>query len=158
MSIRFDVIENGHFPNGAVVYRDNEFSFDVEPVPTRGLTSFLLNDLSLEVDKDGNLISIWGLCPYPAWRRGEIQLPNPIRAAVKIRTDLPILGGISISLNHGDRWPILYDKESGWILIRKSRKGDVFVEFLAGAILGISTDGELNSLWLKAKENLDIRQ
>ena len=75
MNIEFDVVEDGQIQNGAVVYRNHEFSFDVEPAPIRGFTSFLVNDLSLEVDDEGVLLSVWGLCPS-GMGKGDCSAPQ----------------------------------------------------------------------------------
>jgi hypothetical protein len=150
VTVRFEIVGNSHLQNGAVVYRDHEFSFDVEPEPIRGFTSILVNDLSLEIDEEVNLLSVWGLCPHPAWPRGAVLPSMAIRGAVKIRAGSPFSRGISVSLNQGDRWPIVYDKESGWVAVGALKNGEILVEFVSGAILGINGSGELRSLWLKA--------
>ena len=154
MTITFEVARDGPVQNGAVVYRSHDFSFDVEPAPIRGFTSFLVNDLSLEVDEGGDLLSVWGLCPHPGWRRGPVHLPEAVRGAVKIRTDAPLSRGISVSLSGGNRWPIVYDESSGWLAIGTPKDAEVFIEFVSGAILGLNGKNELRSLWLKAVRGL----
>jgi hypothetical protein len=53
--------------NSSLVYRPEEFSFDITPAPLSGFTSVLLDDLNLEVDETGKVVSVWGLCPHTRW-------------------------------------------------------------------------------------------
>jgi hypothetical protein len=46
--------------NRVLVYRPEEFSFDMEPPPTGAFTSVLVDDLNLEIDADGKVLSVWG--------------------------------------------------------------------------------------------------
>jgi hypothetical protein len=152
--VKFESVPTGQIPNRAIVYRAHEFSFDVEPTPIRGFTSFLVNELSLEVDEKGDLLSIWGLCPHPGWQRDAVHPPEAPRGAVKISADSELSRGISLSLNKGNRWPAVYDDASGWLAVGYPNEARVFVEFVSGAILGLSDKGEFRSLWLKAAGGL----
>ena len=154
MSICFDVNVRKQPPDRSVIYRVSEFSFDVEPHPANGFTSFLVNDLSLEVDDQGNVLSVWGLSAYPGWQRGIVQPPEAPCGLVKIRTDLPLSSGISVAVAKENRWPALYDDASGWLVVGSHEKAEEFTEFLAGAILGLNSEKEFEALWLKAVPGL----
>lgn len=155
MTVKFEVAEDGRLQNGSVIYRDHDFSFDVEPAPIRGFSSFLVNDLSLEVDEEGNLLSVWGLCPHPRWQQGIVQPPKATTGAIRIRANSPLSRGISTSLTGESRWPIVYDSESGWLAIGDPQDAEVFVSFVDGAVLGINGGNDLKSLWLRVRKGLD---
>jgi hypothetical protein len=154
VNVEFETISGSEIKNGHIVYRAREFSFDFEPAPLRSFTSFLVNDLNLEVDTAGTLLSVWGLCPHPGWQRGEVRPPPSIRSEVKVRTDRTLSRGVSESLSGRNRWPVIYDHTSGWIVIGNPNDANVFIEFVTGAILGIDSTHQLRVLWLKACKGL----
>lgn len=59
-------------PNTSLVYRPEEYSFDVSPVPEGGICSVLFDDLNLELNSAGKVISVWGLCPHTRWKRAVL--------------------------------------------------------------------------------------
>jgi hypothetical protein len=45
-------------PNNSLLYRPEEYSFDVSPVPEGGIWSVLFDDLNLELNGAGKVISV----------------------------------------------------------------------------------------------------
>ena len=66
--MRFEVEPNASVLPAALVYRSQDYSFDVEPKPEGGGASLLVNDLQLEVDDEGKLLYAWAV---PAYRLVE---------------------------------------------------------------------------------------
>jgi hypothetical protein len=147
--VRFNKGPSSHrLVNGALIYRPDEYSFDVEPVPA-GFTSILVNDLSLEVDRSGRMVSVWGLCPHPGWERAHLLSPSADICDIFVVADTPLQGGVSQRLNPEQRWPVLADTESGWVCVRSSQTGRSNAAILPGAILELDDAGQLCAVWLK---------
>ncbi len=61
--MKFIIQEPQEDQNFSLVYRDEDYSFDREPHDGTGFTSIMINDLQLEIDEEGKIIYVWGLCP-----------------------------------------------------------------------------------------------
>lgn len=138
--------------NRQVIYRISEHSFDVEPASLEGFTSLLINDLNLELDKKGQIISVWGLCPRKHWLPANLSPPQARPATICIGDIASIKPNVSIRLN-AEPWPVYVDTVSGWVRIAaKDRIGVYFAELFLGAILGFDDKWHLVELWLKPTE------
>jgi hypothetical protein len=133
--------------NGLLVYRANEYSFDVEP-RQENFTSVLFNDLNIEVNERGRATSIWGLCPYPTWRAAVIHPPAAEFGDLLFISDRSLVAGVSLRPDK-ESWPIFFDRDSGWVFLNRGRNPDVAVKLLTGIIAGIDDGGELSGIWLK---------
>jgi hypothetical protein len=154
MTFQFEIAPERAPRHGTVVYRVEEYSFDVDKVTSDTYSSILVNDLNLEVDERGNLLSVWGLCPHPGWQRGRVCPPSAPHGAVRVRSGAPLYRGISVSLTRSERWPAVYDTASGWLAVGTPSAALVLVEFVTGAILGLDDEGSLRCVWLRAGEGL----
>jgi hypothetical protein len=125
----------GQISNGTLVYRPSEYSFDVVPRPNN-FTSVLINDLNLELDEQGRVVSIWGLCPYTTWKTATLNPPNAEFGDVFILLGAPLERGISLRSNR-DRWPIFVDKVSGWVRVDGGCSRVRAVKVMIGVILGV---------------------
>lgn len=134
--------------DSVLVYRSGEYSFDVARAPA-GFTSILVNDLSLEVDRNGKLVSVWGLCPHPGWKHTKLAPPIEDIRDVFVFTHEPLERGISQRLNTDERWPIFADREEGWVCIKSNQTGTTFAAVMKGVILELDSAGKLCALWLK---------
>jgi len=133
--------------NAALVYRTDEYSFDVEP-SRANFTSVLFNDLNIEIDCAGRAVSVWGLCPYTTWTAARVSPPEASFGDLFFISDKPLVGGVSLRVD-SQRWPVFVDRDSGWILLDRGRTPDIAVKLLSGIIMGIGEDGELAGIWLK---------
>ena len=133
--------------NSLLVYRADEYSFDVEPRP-ENFTSILFNDLNIEVNERGRATSVWGLCPYPAWKASVIHPPAAEFGDLFFIWDRSLLAGVSLRPD-GEHWPIFFDQDSGWVFLNRGRNTDITVKLLTGIIIGIEEGGELAGIWLK---------
>ena len=87
-------------PNNILVYRADEFSFDTEPAPVAGFTSVLFNDLNLEVDGSGRIISVWGVCSYMTWKPASLAPPGADLGEAFVISEAPLRRGISMRIIH----------------------------------------------------------
>lgn len=139
---RFD----GKPASGRLVYRRSEHSLDVEPRPGRGVTSLLVNDVQIEIDEDGRLLYVWGLCPHESWSPVTLNVPAAIPGRLQYIGG-EVVPGVSKRLNTDKRWVIGHDPSSHWLCIGdESARGEV-IAFAPGAV-AVLREEELEALWL----------
>ncbi len=139
---RFD----GRPVSGRLVYRRSERSLDLEPRPVKGVTSLLVNDVQIEVDEDGRLLYVWGLCPHESWATARLDAPTMKPGRLQF-VNGPLTPGVSKRLNQHGRWSVIYDEASKWLCIGDASVKAEMIEFAPGA-LAMLNDGELTALWL----------
>jgi hypothetical protein len=132
--------------SGRLVYRRSERSLDVEPRPDRGVASLLVNDVQIEVDEDGRLIYVWGLCPHESWTPAKLD-PPATRPGRLLYVDGAVVPGVSKRLNADKRWPVGYDASSQWLCVGDESVQGEMIAFAPGAIAALR-EGELTGLWL----------
>ena len=60
--MKFFIQEPQKDQNFSLVYRSEDYSFDVEPLDGSGDTSIMINDLQLEIDHEGKIM--YGDCAH----------------------------------------------------------------------------------------------
>lgn len=143
-------------PNSVLIYRHDEFSFDVEPAPIGAFTSVLINTVSLELDVAGQVISVWGLCPYSRWKPANLKPSNARSGDVFCVTDAPLVRGVSLQMTD-ECWPVFADASSGWVRVTGKSRASSSTEILPGIILDIDQRGQLSALWLKPQKLPNFR-
>jgi len=142
-------------PSGALIYRPEEYSFAIVPTPKGGFTSALLDNLNLELNERGKVISVWGMCPHTRWISATLTPPDAAFGDIFFLSDTPLSRGISIGLNSDGYLPVLVDPESGWLSIRTPSKPASTVRSLPGIIFETDEHGQLCGVWLKPERGLD---
>ncbi len=142
-------------PNSILVYRPEEYSFDVEPSPGRSFTSVLLDDLNLEIDDAGRVISVWGMCPHTRWSPAKLTPPDAAFGDIFFVPDAPLSRGVSVQLNHDKYLPVHVDRASGWLRIQSRGAPASAVKLQSGIIFEITEEGQLCALWLKPQQGFD---
>lgn len=132
--------------SGRLFYRDSEQSFDVEPHPTQGVASLLVNDIQIEIDEDGYLLYVWGLCPRKSWKTTSLIAPvaEPGRL---LYAGSSVIAGVSRRLNEQARWAVLHDPISQLFCIGDPVTNNEGIIFAPGATAVLSSN-ELVALWL----------
>lgn len=144
---RFD----GKPASGRLVYRRSEHSLDVEPRPDRGVASLLVNDVQIEIDEDGRLIYVWGLCPQESWESATLVPPSAKPGRLQYLGE--VVPGVSKRINAGKRWVVGHDSSSQWLRIGDDSAQGETVAFAPGAV-AVIRESELVVLWL----NPDVRE
>jgi hypothetical protein len=135
-------------PNNSLVYRSDEYSFDVEPPMSGGSTSILINDLNLEIDYTGKLLFIWGLCPYLKWVKTELVQPKFTGGEIVFVPDDPPKKGVSIRLF--EQKSVFVDKKSGWVYIPLNDcENTSSITIIQGVVIDIGVNGDLSAIWLR---------
>ena len=137
---------SGRSLSGRLVYRQSEYSLDTEPQPVGGQASLLVNDVKLELDRDGQLLYVWGYCPKESWSAANLELPAAVDARLRWN-GMPIAVGTAKRLNDSERWPVLYDAQKLRLRIGIAANADHCVVFAPGAVAEL-INGRLSSLWL----------
>jgi hypothetical protein len=133
--------------SGRLVYRRSEHSLDVEPKPARGVTSLLVNDIQIEVDEDGRLVFVWGLCPQESWTTAKVQPPEASTGRL-LFVGGTIVPGVSKRLNAGKRWTVFHDPTTRWLCVGEQSGEGELVAFAPGAVAKLN-GGEMTALWLQ---------
>ena len=150
--MRLEVVDAPTRTAGELVYRTEDFSFDIEPNPGGGFASLLVNDLQLEMDQNGAVFSVWGLCPHTSWVAAKLTPPATRRATVKpFEFGDEFVAGVGTRLV-ARRLPVQADSVSGWVRIGAEASSQTCVELLGGVLLEITEDGEFASLWLRPQD------
>ncbi|MET4025577.1 hypothetical protein ABIE59_001102 [Marinobacter sp. MBR-99] len=132
-----------------LVYRPEEFSFDTEPSASDGFTSLLINDVQLEVDSDGVVAAVWGLCPYLMWIDSVVTAPsNATSGTLRVSEPSELVPGVGIRLCK-ERQAVFGDSTSGWIRIGQEAEEGALVEIFSGAVVQLTKGGEFGCIWLK---------
>jgi hypothetical protein len=141
--------------NSSLVYRPEEFSFDVTPAPVSGFTSVLLDDLNLEVDETGKVVSVWGLCPHTRWSDAALAPPQAAYGELFVLTDMPLQRAVSLRLTPERQYlPTFVDRSRGWVKIQGAPKPKLAVMIIPGVIFEIGYQGEFCALWLHPQSGI----
>lgn len=136
-----------------ITYDEESYSFEVIGDKPDSVSSYLLNDINLEVSQSGTILYIWGLCPNTLWKQMDIDPGKLISGKVIIKdTDTKITPGISKRINPNKRWEVFANPETGWLCIGDPFSEGTKVEF--GLNLAAVIKGEdLKALWVKVSHS-----
>lgn len=142
--------------NRYLLYRRDEYSFDVEPASVDGYTSILLNLLSLEISKSGKLVSVWGLCPYLRWIDKILTVPKAESCELIMEELPPLRRGVSLELSPQRFFSTYVDTSLGAVQIcaGASPEPESWVTPIPGVIFAIGAGGEFSSLWLQPQSGI----
>ncbi|MDR1199328.1 MAG: hypothetical protein LBK94_10040 [Prevotellaceae bacterium] len=153
--MEFTIEYTGSSEQKTLIYREDEFSFDMEPwIP--GLDfEIAINTLTLTII-DGKVTQFNGFCglnrtmkanyTVPQSQKGELRVLHPERYWDKSGTH---------GINKED-WPVYVNIQTGWVCIgNPERKGNA-VEFINNCVAVIDDGREFISLWLKPEKLPDI--
>lgn len=148
--MQFDIQDVELLSSVTLVYRPADHAFDVEPKPHGGGASLLVNDVQMEVDEDGRVLYVWGLCPQTSWNEQAIEPPQARKAMLIAELPDDFAPGMSMRLTK-QPWPVAVDRKSRWIHIGAGLESDIAVEFAPGMIAALLR-GELVGLWLRPRD------
>jgi hypothetical protein len=150
MKIEFKVQDQVHHSGATLIYRSEEQSFDMVPVPRGCVYSVLISHyFELDFDDDGQVMRVGGLCPYNHWKPTRCAPPPPTRGSLVVTLDGDPLPGVSYQVAGADEWPVLVNRKLGWVCIGEPtyRASVTAVEFLSGCI-AVLEDQSLRAVWL----------
>jgi hypothetical protein len=154
--MKFLIGESREDQKFSLIYRDEDYSFDIEPHNGSGFASILINDLQLEIDGEGRILYVWGLCPLIKYEKTD-EVPQRHKANSLIALlNKTLIPGISHSLNENSRWPIYINKKKGWVCIGNPKtKNKQMIEFAPNCIATMEGQ-ELTAIWLHPRDLPDL--
>lgn len=152
--MRFRIEASPLICSGDLTYVADDYSFQFQSATCDDtFTSIVVNDLQLEINEDGRVLYVWGLCPHTSWLDASLTPPpsHPGILTAIIRQEL--IPGVSIRLTPPGRWPVFADRQTGWVCLGDSHPPDNVetVEF-ATSSLAILKHGELEAIWLQPQK------
>jgi len=150
MKISFEVGVQQNYPVAQLIYRPDEESFDMVPVPRGCVYSVLISHyFEIESDDARHVIRVGGLCPYLSWKLTESAPPEGNRGALIVTFEKEPQPGVSYQLEGTDEWPVLVNPRLGWVCIGEPTfvRPVVAVEFLKGCIAVVENES-LRAVWL----------
>lgn len=136
--------------DGILKYSEKEYSFQTDsPDKIEGFTSLLVNDLNLEINDEGIVCFVWGLCPHTAWGSTDAT-PGNIKTGLLKISGVELIPGVSKRIN-SERWPVVLNRKKGWICIGDVNAQGAEIKFAPGAVAVIEAEN-LKSLWLQPDE------
>lgn len=136
----------------SLVYRADEYSFDVEPYLGWSFTSLLVNTVQLEIDHEGRIGYVWGYCPLVTHTLTKefpkCSQPHSLIAML----ERPPVPGSGQRINQDEDWPIHINKKKGWVCIGDAKVcNKELIEFAPNCVASL-VNRELKGLWLKPRE------
>lgn len=133
--------------SGLFEYRSDEYSIGFRGHSPQSSGGVLINDLALEMNEDGEVVALSGLCPHTLWRDRTLRLPSHIDCRLIIKSDSKPQPGVYRRLNVSDYWPIFVDRENALLCVGDPDTVGEAGCFLPGAVLVLQL-GSPRSLWL----------
>lgn len=135
-----------------LIYFEEEYSFDTE-LHDGGFTSIMVNDLQLEIDDEGKIEYIWGLCPLIEYKETNEAPEQYESSSLVALLDKPPIPGISYRINEKERWPIYINKEKGLVCIGNPKvERKKMIEFVPNCAIATLEGQEIIAIWLTPKD------
>jgi hypothetical protein len=137
-------------------YIVEDYSFDSVPRPPGGITSLVINTLQLEIDRWGQVLYVWGLCPSVAWRDTDLEPPSssPGRLTVLLEQITP---GVSVGVTEDSyEWSAYFNRSTGWVSLQHpsaSLDTCTTVEFASHCVAMLAGE-RLVAIWLQPQFQL----
>jgi hypothetical protein len=149
--VKFVVGDEWRDTRTRLVYRERDHAFDLEGERPKGVTSLLVNDLQLEIDHEGVVLSPWGLCPRSTWEPTEALPPPCLRGTLLAQIGEEVVPGVSRRISGDSRWPVYENRGTRWVCVGDPKaEGDrgKGIEFASGCV-AVLEDHSLVALWLR---------
>lgn len=134
---------------GKLTYIKSEHSFSMEGTDS-GDASVLVNDVNMELNGNGRVVSLWGYSPMANWKTCAVKPPpSSINDHALVFID-KLIPGTSKRINSDKTWPVYYDSASGWVCFSGLTVGEVdtVIQFLPNCYAAF-VDNSLIAIWLK---------
>jgi len=143
----FKINYTNNLEDKTLIYREDEYSFDMSPWNHVIDFELVLNKLTMTVVAD-KVTQLSGFCGLADCMNSNICVPEYSKGKLKIEHSLK--NGFAYGIYNEDQ-PVYLNTKSGWVCIGNPLKLGNAVEFIQNCVAVISDDGEFLSLWLKPK-------
>lgn len=146
--IRFAIIQPGATSDARLVYRRQDYAFDVEPKPSGCRTCVTVNEVELEYGDDRRILCVSGYCPYQGWQETPLSPPIFSAGGLIVRSPADFTPGVATGVNDMEsRWPV-HANQAGWVCIGDpGDHGDQAIEFAPSSVAVLRGEA-LVALWL----------
>ncbi len=151
--MKFEIEYTGVSEDRLLVYRIEEYSFDMEPWIYELDFEIAINTITLAV-VDKKIIQLNGFCGLNKKMKSNFEVPKSQKGILKVLDDLePGIGSYSAGK---EDLPIYVNTNTGWVCIGNPEKKGNAVEFVNSCVAVIDDDKGFVSLWLKPDRLPDI--
>jgi len=151
MIMEFLIENTGNSEQRTLIYREDEFSFDMEPWVHEIDFDIAINTLTLTV-VDSKVIQLSGFCGLNKNMQANYDVPQNKKGELKILHSENYSGGIGCYGLNKDTLPVYVNAQTGWICIGEPQKQGNAVEFINNCVAVIDDNRKFVSLWLKPQK------
>src|SRR3990172_9478085 len=140
--IKFASNPNANEGSSRLVYRRDELSFDVEPLPSGCHACVVINEVQMHFNERNRVLCVTGYCPYHGWKKTQETPPLYTNGILVVTSpqNTPNGVGIGITASLGKRWPVYVNKE-GWVCVGvPEERGEKVIEFAPSSVAVLKGD------------------
>jgi hypothetical protein len=154
--MKFSIEYTGNSEQRTLIYREDEYSFDMEPWWSYGLDfEIAVNTITLTV-VDGKIIQLSGFCGLNKKMKANHNVPQSQKGELRVlhpEKYWDIAGCYGVNK---EDWSVRVNVKTGWVCIGNPEKKGNAVEFIKNCVAVVSEDNEFLSLWLKPDKLPDL--
>ena len=143
--MKFIIDYNRNPQDKTLIYRKDEYSFDMSPWGHIMDIELVLNKLTFSV-VDNMITQLSGFCGLPDEDDLTLKLPSYRMGSLLINHDFE--HGFAYGMHEGE-FPVKVNRSMGLVCIGDPSQLSEGVEFISGCIAIIDEQGLLSALWLK---------
>ena len=147
MIMEFFIEHTGYSEQRTLMYREDEFSFDMEPWVYGLDFEIAVNTLTLTV-VDGKIIQLNGFCGLNRKMKTNYNVPQNQKGELRVLHPETYWDRAGCYGVNNEDWAVYVNVQTGWVCIGNPEKKGSAVEFINNCVAVID-DKELVSLWLK---------
>ena len=144
----FFIKYTGYSEQRNLIYREDEFSFDMEPWVHEIDFDIAINTLTLTVI-DGKVIQLSGLCGLNNTMKANHGVPQSHKGELNVLFPEKYLDRAGCYRVNKEDFPVYVNTLTGWVCIGNPKKTGSAVEFINDCVAVIDNNKVLVSLWLK---------
>jgi len=151
MIMEFFIEYTGNSEQRTLTYREDEFSFDMEPWVHEIDFEIVINKIALTA-VESKVIQLSGFCGLNKNMRADYNVPQSKKGELKILRSENYPSGVGCYGVNKNDWPVYVNVQTGWVCIGEPQKQGNAVEFINNCIAVIDDNKEFISLWLKPQK------
>ena len=134
--------------DSVVRYVAEDFSIELNATRSKSHGGVLVKDIALELDAEGCVVSLGGLCSHHHWEKSDLVLPSYCLRRVRIDLGRNLDLGVYDRIEQSDTWNIVADPKNRILCIGDRAAVGKAACFLPGAIIVLTSNSVVAALWL----------
>ena len=143
--MKFLINYTGKVENKNLIYRADEFSFDMYPRTHLIDFEVAINTLTLAIIEN-QVVHLSGFCGLRKDMKRNYDIPENKEGLLKVTGNFE--SGLCYRINKED-WPVHINIHTGWVCIGNPTESFQSVEFIKNCVAVLNHKGNIMSLWLK---------